>query len=139
MDGTCQVMRCMHSTVTVIDIAEGREGWGRVEAGVCADHHDRINAGEPYAIEDGGLDGEAATSSYVIVMGPDLVAKNLLVVTKVSMTSGFANYARGLGDYQQLTIEVDHHGTDRKDMIKLTLTPTSVEMLRTILDAYPSA
>lgn len=67
----CSVLRCDKPTVEVISVLSD-PGAPRFEAGLCAEHRDRIQAGEPWRWSD---------EDAKVLMGTDLDSGGALVLT----------------------------------------------------------
>jgi len=76
----CRVLRCQDPVTHVINVTAGDPSVPRVEVGFCDEHFNRVEAGEPYHLQEqeGGLPA--------VLMGADLEVAGMRLVARITGT-----------------------------------------------------
>jgi hypothetical protein len=110
-----------------------------MEAAVCDAHFEAMQAGASWMVTS-GAPGSQPHGRDVILMGADLEACDLKMVTEAKMSRG-PSYSPQLGSVAVIKFETKTFGSDRTDEVELVITPRLVEIiesLRTNLDLFNS-
>ena len=107
----------------------GRPGVGPHEAAVCGDHLQRLESGEQWLPDtDPPHNGRP-----VVLMGADIAAKALPVVTAVRLTKRMDDHAPNLGPYSRLSLDITAFGTNQNQTVEVVLSADGYRYLADII------